>query len=65
MMAPILAISTTWYALYYGLEINHIMVVTSIIYILLIASVVGILWYMINNKDRSRQTLAFLPCMII
>lgn len=65
MLAPILMMSLTRYQLQVWVLVTQITIWSDLIYLLLIASIIGLWWYVISWSLRSHQTLAFLPYMIL
>ena len=65
MLAPILMTSMVRYWTYNGMIVTDTIARYAILYLILIASILGLVWYVLCIPWRSRQTLPFLPCMIL
>lgn len=65
MLAPLLAMSLVLIKSYMWFSVDTFMIITDIINMLIMASMIGILWYFVwHIKSQKNQTLPFLPCMI-
>ena len=65
MLAPILIMSLTRYRLINQQIIGKIDIISDIVYLLVGASIMGIIRYLTYTRQSSQQTLPFLPCMIL